>query len=142
MAAWQLVERVTGQVVVETLEIADRYWSRLWGLQFRKTLEPGCGLLLVPCSSIHTACVRFPIDVVLLDRGGRVLGVRSHLRPWRMMAGAPGTHAILELPAGAASVQPGETLALRLSVDAVSGPFGKHQDATSPRALAGFTIIR
>ena len=55
-----LCERSSGQVVVERLEVADGFWSRLRGLQFRKELPAGSGLLLVPCSSIHTCPQSFP----------------------------------------------------------------------------------
>jgi uncharacterized membrane protein (UPF0127 family) len=58
--------------------------------------------------------MRFPIDVVFLDRDWRVVGVRHGLRPWRV-AGARGAVAALELPAGAAAaagIDEGDVLAL------------------------------
>jgi uncharacterized protein len=51
---WHLVDRESGEVVVSALEIAGGFWSRLRGLQFRRRLPPGAGLLLVPCRSVHT----------------------------------------------------------------------------------------
>jgi uncharacterized membrane protein (UPF0127 family) len=86
--------------VVERLEVADGFWSRLWGLQFRKELPAGSGLLLVPCSSIHTCWMRFAIDLVCLDSNGTVLAVKPNIRPWRVAFPPRGTHAILELAAG------------------------------------------
>lgn len=58
-------------------------------------------LRLEPCASIHTFGMRRPIDVVFVDRGGRVLRVCSALRPWRV-AGARGAAAAWELPMGEA----------------------------------------
>ena len=58
--------------------------------------------------------MRFPIDVVFLDRDWKVLSVRHELRPWRV-AGARGAVAALELPAGAAAaagIAEGDVLAL------------------------------
>jgi len=49
---------------------------------------------------IHTWFMRFPIDVLFLDRSGIVVGLRSNLQPYRL-AGALRTAAVLELPAGA-----------------------------------------
>jgi uncharacterized membrane protein (UPF0127 family) len=92
------------------LEIAAGYWSRLIGLQFRRRLENGAGLLLVPCSSLHTCFVRFAIDVVFLDRDGCVLAVRSSLRTWRFAIGPRLSHATLEMPSGSVSVVIGERL--------------------------------
>lgn len=111
--ALQLINSVTGHIVVEQLEIADSFWTRLWGLQFRRSLRPRAGLLLTPCSSVHTAFVRFPIDVVMLDGSNRVLAVRANVRPWRAVIGVKGTHAILELPAGTAQVEVGQMLTVR-----------------------------
>lgn len=108
-----LLERTTGHVVVERLELAAGYWSRLAGLQFRASLPPGRGLLLVPCGSVHTMCMRFAIDVVALDRTGRVLAVRRQVRPWRVAPAPRHTHAVLELPADSAWLRPGDILCLR-----------------------------
>jgi uncharacterized protein len=79
--------------------VADRPFGRLKGLLGRRSLPPGEGLLLRPASSVHTFFMRFPIDVVFLDRDLRVLSIARDLRPWRA-AGRPGARAALELPAG------------------------------------------
>ncbi|MCH8009235.1 MAG: DUF192 domain-containing protein, partial [Chloroflexi bacterium] len=69
--------------------LADRafeargFWPRLVGLLRRSSLEPGEALLLDPCTSVHTAFMRFAIDVVYLDRGGKVVKVSPHLKPFR-----------------------------------------------------------
>jgi uncharacterized membrane protein (UPF0127 family) len=68
-------------------------------------------LLLAPARSVHTAGLRRPIDVVFLDADLRVVKVVHALRPWRV-AGARDAVAVLELVAGAATVQPGDRLAL------------------------------
>jgi uncharacterized membrane protein (UPF0127 family) len=46
--------------------------------------------------------MRFPIDVVFLDRDWKVVRVVHALKPWRV-AGARRAVAALELPAGAAA---------------------------------------
>ncbi len=111
--AWRLVDRATGEVVVPKLILADRFWPRLVGLQFRAGLPQGSGLLLVPCSSVHTCFCRFPIDLVCLDRRGRVLQVRKCLRPWRAAVAPAGTHAILETAAGEMAFAVGQVLAVK-----------------------------
>ena len=94
---WRLVSKTTGKTVVARLTIADGFWSRLVGLQFRRPLPSDAGLLLVPCNSVHTCFVRFPVDVVFLDDRGCVLAVRQNLRPWRLAFGPRKTHAVLEM---------------------------------------------
>ena len=89
-------------MICERCEVADRYFARMRGLLGRKGLEPGCGMLLTPEPSVHMFFMRFPIDVVFLDREHKVVGVRHELRPWQV-AGARGAHSALELPAGTAA---------------------------------------
>jgi uncharacterized membrane protein (UPF0127 family) len=110
---WRLVSKTTGQTVVAQLRIADGFWSRLVGLQFRRPLSSDTGLLLVPCNSVHTCFVRSPVDVVFLDGHGCVLTVRRNLRPWRLAFGPRRTHAVLEMPTGTTAVEPGEALRLQ-----------------------------
>jgi uncharacterized membrane protein (UPF0127 family) len=88
-----------GQIVCERCEIADGIFTRMRGLLGRKRLPRGHGLLVKPTWSIHTMFMRFPIDVVFLDRELKVLDVRTQLRPWRA-AMRYRSHSVLELPAG------------------------------------------
>jgi len=84
------------------------------GLLGRAGLEPGTGMLIDAAPSVHTFFMRFPIDVVFLDRDRKVVGVRHRLAPWRV-AGARGAVAALELRAGAAAeagIQGGDVLVL------------------------------
>jgi uncharacterized membrane protein (UPF0127 family) len=56
--------------------------------------------------------MRFPIDLVYLDRRNRVRKVRSAVGPWRVSA-CLSAHSILELPAGvvlATKTQKGDIL--------------------------------
>ena len=55
--------------------------------------------MLRPASAVHTYFMRFPIDVVFLDRALVVLGIADELDPWRA-ASRRGAKAVLELPAG------------------------------------------
>jgi uncharacterized membrane protein (UPF0127 family) len=101
-------------VVCERCEIPESSFGRMRGLLGRGGLEPDSGMLIDSAPSVHMFFMRFPIDVVFLDRDWRVLSVRHELRPWRV-AGARGAVAALELPAGAAAatgIAEGDVLAL------------------------------
>jgi len=112
-ARWALSRRRTGEIIAEELEVADTFFKRFVGLQFRPELPPGRALLITPCSSIHTMWVKFPIDVVMLDRRGSVLAVHQGVRPWKFRFGPKGTHAVLELPAHTCPLGKDERLELR-----------------------------
>lgn len=75
-------------------------WGRAIGLLGRSSLRPGEALILQPCTSIHTAFMRFPIDVVYLDRSDRVAKVCPNVKPFRFSGILRGGHAVLELPSG------------------------------------------
>jgi uncharacterized protein len=103
-----------GSVVCPRCELADRPLSRLRGLLGRRGLAAGEGMLIRPAPSVHTLFMRFPVDVVFLDRSLTVVKVVHGLRAWRA-AGARKAAAALELPAGAAAtagVRAGDVLVL------------------------------
>jgi uncharacterized membrane protein (UPF0127 family) len=93
----------TGRVVVEDLELASSSWSRFVGLMGRPSLERGRGLWIEPCNSIHMFFMRFPIDVLFLDRQRRVKKVMLELKPWRVSPIVFGARTVVELPAGTLS---------------------------------------
>jgi uncharacterized protein len=100
------------EFAVERLEVAASPVRRMRGLLGRRGLGPGEGLLLRPAGSVHTAFMRFPIDVVFLDREQQVLKVVEALPPWRA-AGCRGARAVVELASGEASragIRPGMRL--------------------------------
>lgn len=83
------------------VELADTFFKRFLGLMLRKGLPSGNALLLVPCSSIHTWFMGFPIDVVYLDRDNTVLK-KETVHPWRLGSFVKGAGRILELNEGGA----------------------------------------
>jgi uncharacterized membrane protein (UPF0127 family) len=84
------------------VRIADTFMSRGLGLLVGAPLDPTEGLLISPCSSIHTLGMRYPIDVVFVDREARVMRVCADVGRGRMRF-ARGAHAVLELRAGVAA---------------------------------------
>ncbi len=90
-----------GRTICERCVRADTPLSRMKGLLGRDSLPEGEGILLRPASSVHTAFMRFPIDVVFLDRDSRVVKIAHRLNPWKTTA-ARGAKAVIELPAGEA----------------------------------------
>ena len=72
-----------GNVVCEHCLLAETMFARMRGLLGRSGLSSGEGMLLRPAASVHTAFMRFSIDVVFLDREDRVVKVAADLRPWK-----------------------------------------------------------
>src|SRR6185437_15911523 len=85
--------------IASRAEVADTATTRNKGLLGRTGLPPGGGLWIVPCESVHTFFMKFPLDLVYLDRNRKVKKVRGNVGPWRLSA-CFSAHSILELPAG------------------------------------------
>jgi uncharacterized membrane protein (UPF0127 family) len=95
------VQNLTRSTLLATsMEVADTGAKRNKGLLGRKGLAPGEGLWIVPCESVHTIGMQFPIDLVYIDRKKRIRKLRSAVPPWRLSA-CMSAHSIIELPSGA-----------------------------------------
>ena len=85
---------------VAVATVADRPLSRMIGLLGRASLEPGDGLVIDPCDTIHTWFMRFPIDVLFVDGDGVVVRAIESLGPFRFASGRPRARRTIELPPG------------------------------------------
>ncbi|HXG50519.1 MAG TPA: DUF192 domain-containing protein [candidate division Zixibacteria bacterium] len=79
---------------------ADNFLTRLIGLLKRSNLAPEEALWLTPSKGIHTIGMKFPIDVVFLDKSNVVLAVVSGLLPYRISGVYLRSYSVLELPSG------------------------------------------
>ena len=114
----QIVNTTRGTVIASRAECARSFLARLRGLMFRASLPEGGGLIIDPNNSVHTFWMRFPIDVIFVDRQNRVVGVVPAMPPNRPYAGARGAKRTIELPTGsiaASNTQIGDTLEFRES---------------------------
>jgi uncharacterized membrane protein (UPF0127 family) len=93
-------------------------------VQFRSKLPAKHGLLLLPCSSLHTFWMRFAIDIAWIDSTGAVIAIQQHVRPWQVIVGPQSAHAVLELPAGTNVLMPGERRPRRCTGAAFQRHFG------------------
>lgn len=79
---------------------ADNFLTRLIGLLLRKNLAPEEALWLLPSKGIHTIGMKFPIDVVFLDKQNKVIALRLGMPPYRTTALYLHARSALELPEG------------------------------------------
>ena len=89
-----------GATVAANVRVADTPRARRVGLLHDKNLAPGEGLWIYPTQAIHTFGMRFPIDVVFLDRRLRVKRVYHGLPPFRLTSFVWGAQSVLELASG------------------------------------------
>jgi uncharacterized membrane protein (UPF0127 family) len=81
------------------VKVADTILGRLIGLLGKKSLRPDSGVWIFPANSIHTIGMRFPIDVVLIDKNFKVVGLRELVRPFSLTWPIFRAESVIELPA-------------------------------------------
>lgn len=84
----------------ENIEMADNFISRTFGLIPKQLLKSGEGLVIKPCCSIHTFFMRFDIDVVFINKKGKVVAVYSDVKPFRILPIHISSYFVLELCSG------------------------------------------
>ena len=94
-----LVHEPSQEVIASSITLATTRKTRRVGLLGHSRLDPAAAMVLAPCFMVHTAFMRFPIDLLFVSEDGRTLRVVPGLKPWRAAA-AVGAHAVVELAAG------------------------------------------
>ncbi len=88
-------------------ELAGTFWRRFRGLMLRGKFPRGEALLFSfhkpGRHGVHMFFVRFPIDLVYLDSGFKVVEVHARLKPWRIYRPKAAAKYLAELPAGTIS---------------------------------------
>lgn len=89
----------TGAIVADRIVTAFDSRTRRQGLLGRDGWPAGDALIIAPCSIVHTAFMRFPIDAIFVRRDGRVARTAAGVRPWRVR-GSLAAFAVVEMRAG------------------------------------------
>lgn len=111
-----IINQRNGSIVSNAPQFADSWIKRLVGLLSVNALKQGESLWLRPCKSIHTIGMRFPIDVVFLDKENRIQKLANCLKPYRLCLSAKRSITVLELPIGtiaSADLQQGDRLLIQ-----------------------------
>lgn len=103
----------TGAMLASHAAVAQSFVARFLGLQFRRSLPPGAGLVLLPSSSIHMFFMFMRIDAIFVSPENVVVRVARRLRPWTIGPIVPNALYCIELPAGTAGdTEPGHAIEL------------------------------
>ena|ERR1700733_7424420 len=100
VSAGYAFNRTRNAYLATHLCVAATHWSRLRGLMGKDaaSFSAGNGLWIIPSRGVHTFAMRFPIDVLYLDRDKHVVHVEENLKPWRIAKVSMRTVSVLELP--------------------------------------------
>ena len=112
MKAGMMRRAGSSHILFPLVNRTETFVERTRGLLGTRGLTAEEGLLISPCNSVHTFFMRFPIDVVFLDRNNTVMHITTMLRPFRF-AMALKALSVLELKAEQALItelRPGDRL--------------------------------
>jgi uncharacterized membrane protein (UPF0127 family) len=99
---YSLKNLTKNNTIADNVTFADTFWPRMRGLMGKKYLKEDEGILLKPCNAVHMMFMRFPIDVIFLDRDFVVVKIMKNLRPWKTSPVIRKAFQTLELKAGTA----------------------------------------
>ncbi|UWG98028.1 DUF192 domain-containing protein [Dehalobacter sp. DCM] len=90
-------------LIADNITVADSFVSRLVGLLRHKQLAVNEGMLIIPCSQVHTFGMKFNIDVLFLTQNNQIVAIEQKMTPGKMSKIVKNSHHVLELRAGATS---------------------------------------
>jgi uncharacterized membrane protein (UPF0127 family) len=96
-----IVNRTRGTTVADKANKAVNFLARGRGLMMSPPLPEGGGLVLDPCGSIHMFFMRYPLDILFLNKEGDVVFMYKGIKPWRVGRIVRGAAMAVELPEGA-----------------------------------------
>ena len=78
-----------GEIMIEynnqkyKVKMCTNIFNRFTGLMFKNNIED---ILCFPkCNSIHTFFMFKPIDVIMTDKGGKILYIFKNVKPWKVI---------------------------------------------------------
>lgn len=80
--------------------LADTFFRRFLGLMWRKNMPLDYCLMIQPCNQVHMMNMRFPIDVIYLDKNHIVIDIDRDLQPWKIGRKRSAAKGVLECHAG------------------------------------------
>lgn len=97
---FKITNMSNGNIIADQAAYADTFISRLRGLMFRNNFNKGEALVIIPCNSIHTFWMKFPIDVVFLSKENTVIYIIENFQPNKISPLFRKAHSVVELPIG------------------------------------------
>ena len=78
--------------------MADNFFLRLRGMIGRQ-FDGFDAMAIVPCNQVHPLHMKFPIDVLYLNKEGMIIHKDRNVKPGRRLKKVRGSYIVLELPA-------------------------------------------
>lgn len=96
----KIINQTNEQVLGDKITYANSIYGRFIGLMGKSELKKGEGVFLTPCNSIHMMFMKFPLDILFLDRKNKIIHITKDIKPWKISRVVFKAQSVLEVPAG------------------------------------------
>jgi hypothetical protein len=87
-------------ILADKIFLSDKFLARLMGLLSFKSFDKNQAMILRPSNSVHTFFMRFPIDVLFVDKNNSIVRIVRHMKPFRVTGVYLKSKFVVELPVG------------------------------------------
>jgi len=95
-----IINKNNGKIIAQVVLFADQPFKRMKGLLGRSSLKDSQAMVIKPCNAIHTFFMRFPIDVLFINKENKVVKTISDMSSFRLSSVCFKSQFVVELPAG------------------------------------------
>ena len=99
MQTHKIINKTKNITVLDKVVLANTFFSRLKGLMGKKALDKGEGIIIKPCSSIHSFGMKMAIDVAFIDKDNQVIFILENFKPKKMSPIIKGSKYVIETSA-------------------------------------------
>lgn len=96
----KIINKSRNIILAKKAVLADTFLKRIKGLIGKESFSQGEALVIIPCKSIHSFFMRFPIEVVFLNKENKVIKIISPLKPYRLTGIYFSAYSCIEFPLG------------------------------------------
>ncbi len=87
-------------LIVPSLSEARSFKDRLVGLMFRRTMNTTEAIYFPNCRQVHTMFVRFPIDLIFINKDFSVVRIIHKMKPYRISPIVFNAYGVIEVTPG------------------------------------------
>lgn len=100
MQKYVILNTSNGQLLAEKAVLANKFYSRLKGLLGKKLMPEGEGLIIYPCTMVHSIGMKINIDVLFMSAKNEIVYIIEGMTPNHVSPHVKNASYVLELPAG------------------------------------------
>lgn len=96
----KLYNSTQNNLISDNVNVAENFFSRAIGLIEKKSFPDAQALVIKPCNSIHTFFMKFPIDVLFVNKNNKIISIYENVKPNRILPVHFNSKLVVELASG------------------------------------------